>query len=265
MPYGMVRVGSNEVVGSRSDKILPSKLAKEPMIEAIFEMRFTSSAPVAAMLPGILYSKLEGSLSMEQLPIQAMPKEIRDSDPSFMHIPLTKCSWGNYWLLIGDRVFSVASKLPYRGWADFKEKILSAHQAVLSTGLITTVDRCSIKYVDILDGVTLPPSDCFSMELVVGGSERAIDNFHVKVGISEGDVTHTVQLISRAVTELVGKGEVQGALIDVDSVIEISHEPASIFLDNLSDRAERLHAGNKKTVFGAISEKALQYLEPSYE
>ncbi|WP_377707232.1 TIGR04255 family protein [Pseudomonas protegens] len=243
---------------------LPTKLAKEPMIEAVFEMRFESPAPIAAMLPGILYSKLDGELSMEQSPIHAMPKELRDADPNFSHVPLTKCSWGNYWLLVGDRVFSVASKLPYAGWADFREKIISAFTVVLNAGVISTVNRCSIKYVDILDSIPLKPSECFNMDLKVGGLS-GVDNFHVKVGVSEAGVLHTVQLVSQAMTRLTNGRDLQGALIDVDSVIDIADEDSQMFLNSLSERAEMLHGANKKAVFEAISDAALSYLEPSYE
>lgn len=234
------------------------------MIEAVFEMRFDSSAPVAAMLPGILYSKLSGSLSMEQLPSQSMPKEIRDMDPNLQHLPLTKCSWGNYWILIGDRVFSVASKLPYAGWADFLEKIQEAYSVALDTGMITTVTRCSIKYVDILDGLPIPAAQCFNMNLAVGSIDGR-ENFHVKVSAIEDGVIQTVQLISNAMTQLNDGRTLQGPLIDVDSVMDIPAEDSSTFADRLVERATYLHHANKKTVFDAISELALKHLEPSYE
>lgn len=252
------------MAGSGAGKILPSKLAKEPMIEAVFEMRFESSAPVAAMLPGILYSKLTGSLSMEQLPPHAMPKEIRDADPNFQHLPLTKCSWGNYWILIGDRIFSVASKLPYAGWSDFRQKIEEAFGVALETGMITTVNRCSIKYVDILDAIPLSPSDCFNMSLAVGSIDGK-DNFHIKVSAIQDGLTHTVQLVSNAMTQLYDGRPLQGPLIDVDSIMEIPAEDSGAFASSLIERANALHAANKKTVFDAISELALKHLEPSYE
>lgn len=253
-----------QVSGSGAGKVLPSKLAREPMIEAVFEMRFESSAPVAAMLPGILYSKLNGSLSMEQLPPHALPKEMRDADPNFMHVPLTKCSWGNYWILIGDRIFSVASKLPYAGWADFLQKIQMAFGVALNTGMITTVSRCSIKYVDILNAIPLSPIDCFNMKLSVG-SVGSADNFHIKIGAARDGISHTVQLISNAMIELYGGKELQGPLIDVDSILDIAAEDSSTFAIKLAERANALHEANKRAIFDAISESALSYLEPTYE
>lgn len=252
------------MAGSGIGKILPSKLGREPMIEAVFEMRFESSAPVAAMLPGILYSKLSGSLSMEQLPPHSMPKEIRDADPNFQHLPLTKCSWGNYWILIGDRIFAVASKLPYAGWADFLQKIEEAFGVALETGLITTVNRCSIKYVDILDSIPIPASECFNMNLSVGSIDGK-DNFHIKVSVVQDGVIQTVQLISNAMTQLFDGRPLQGPLIDVDSVMDIPAEDSGAFASRLVERATVLHDANKKTVFDAISELALKHLEPSYE
>ncbi len=40
---------------------LPLKVRKEPLVEAVFEMRFDASLPASNILPGVIFGELEGS------------------------------------------------------------------------------------------------------------------------------------------------------------------------------------------------------------
>lgn len=243
---------------------LPVKLAKEPLIEAVFEMRFESGAPLSSMLPGILYSQLGTGVTMEQLPLHSLPKELRDNDPNFLYAPLCKISWENNWALVGDKIFAVATKLPYRGWENLKASIIQASTIVLQTGMISSVSRCSLKYVDLLDGVPLEPSECFNLDLSIGGRSAKHNNFHVSLGVQDRGIAHTIQIFSRASASLFDGREVNGPLIDVDSVMSFPSEPPFDFLASLGERTELLHTENKKVIFSSISESAIKYLEPTY-
>lgn len=202
---------------------------------------------------------------MEQLPSLSIPKEFRDQDPNFAYVPVCRISWGNYWILIGDRVFGVASKIPYHGWADFKRHILEACTAVLNAGLVQSVSRCSMKYIDILDAIPFEPAACFKLNFSIGGREAHGNNFHVNLGFKEGEVSHTLQVFSKAEINLLDGKLLSGPLLDLDSVIELGAEDTNEFLKRLAGRAEQLHDQNKRIVFDSFSEQALQYLEPTYE
>lgn len=251
--------------GTEARTRLPKKLGKEPLVEAIFEMRFDSQFPVSTIWPGILYSSLPGEKTMEQLPSLSIPKEIRDSDPNFAFVPVCRISWGNYWILIGDRVFAVATKIPYTGWDDFKSHILAAFMPVLTTGMISSVSRCSMKCVDVLDNVPFEASECFRLQCEIGGRSAAGNAFQVNIGIKENGVSHTMQIVSSATLNLLTGGQISGPLLDVDSVIDMGAENSELFMAKLAERADQLHDLNKRLVFDAFSEKALNYLEPSYE
>lgn len=257
--------GGVQVFGAELSKGLPTKLAKEPLVDAVFEMRFESDMPVSSIWPGILYSELLGAKSMESLPAAGVPKEYRDTDPSLMYSPLCKISWGDYWILIGDRVFAVASKIPYPGWDGFKQAILTIFGVVLRQDMIRSISRCSIKYVDILDGIPVRPSDCFNLELTLGGRLPHGNDFHVRLGLEEAGLTHTLQIASEGQAQLVSGRIVSGPVVDADSVMAINDEDASTFLYQLEKRAGVIHAANKRIVFDCLSAEALSYLEPTYE
>lgn len=244
---------------------LPSKLGKEPLVDAVFEMRFDSHMPVASIWPGMLYGALPGEKTMENLPLISLPKEIRDQDPNLIHSPLCRISWGDFWILLGDHVFCVASKLPYQGWASFSAAIHTAFEVVLNTKMVNSVSRCSIKYVDILNHSPLEPSECFNLNLNLGGRSPTGNNFHVRMESRDGALLHNIQVGSAAQYGLADGTVLAGPVLDVDTVLDLGDEPAHIFLENLRDRAEWLHSANKQVVFDCFSSAALDYLEPAYE
>lgn len=62
---------------------LPAKLKKEPLADAIFEIRFTSAIPGSNIIPGALASRLgTDDPKFERLPASDIPSRVRDMDPS---------------------------------------------------------------------------------------------------------------------------------------------------------------------------------------
>lgn len=66
-------MGEQAVGQKMAGTALPSKLGKEPLMDAVFEMRFESQVPVASIWPGMLYGMLPGDKSMENLPLISLP------------------------------------------------------------------------------------------------------------------------------------------------------------------------------------------------
>lgn len=256
----------DQAVGQKvAGAALPRKLGKEPLVDAVFEMRFDSHMPVASIWPGMLYGALTGEKSMENLPLISLPKEFRDQDPNLVHSPLCRISWGDFWILLGDHVFSVAAKLPYPGWAKFSEAILIAFEVVLRAQMITSVNRCSIKYVDVLDGIPLEASACFNFDLALGGRSPKGRPFHVRMEHVEDDLLHAIQVGAAAQITLTSGATLSGPVLDIDSVLNLEAEAPEEFLAKLAERIEWLHTANKRVVFDCLSPAALEYLEPVYE
>lgn len=250
---------------AESELGLPTKLAKEPLVDAIFEMRFDSTMPVASIWPGMLYSALPGPIALENLPAVGIPKEMRDADSNLTFVPLARLSIDDYWIMVGDRVFAVAAKVPYPGWEAFKATILNAFSIVLGTPFVNSISRCSIKYIDILNQVPFEPSACFNLNVNLGGRSAVNNDFHVRLAFEENGITHNLQAASKATVSIIGGKTLNGPVLDVDSVMEFVPESPSVFMELLADRAEALHDSNKRLVFDSLSPAVLSYLEPSYE
>lgn len=242
---------------------LPTKLKTEPLIDAVVEMRFSSNVALSSILPGLLYSQLPGEKILEQLPAMSIPKEFREIDPSLKFAALTRINWGDYFIMIGDSVFSVASKIPYNGWLDFKAAILTAFSIVCRSEFIKSVERYSMKYVDMISPSAEDPILNFNLSLMVGGIDR-FKNFMSRVEIIEPGILHCIQITSLANLISQSGSALSGSVIDVDSIVTINGEAGEVFFDQLDSRLESLHSSNKRMFFSCISDSALTKLEPEY-
>jgi hypothetical protein len=79
-------------------KKLPVKLAKEPLLEAVCELRVESGVELHAVVPGLLYTKLSNIRAIEQLPVSNVPAEVRASFPELSDAPLVRLSLDHYFI-----------------------------------------------------------------------------------------------------------------------------------------------------------------------
>lgn len=82
---------------------LPTKLKKDPLVDGIFEIRFSSSLPASTVVPGILFAKLKPQpQQIEKLPASDIPSQMRALNPVLQQ-PLMRIHWNSsFMVLIGD-------------------------------------------------------------------------------------------------------------------------------------------------------------------
>ena len=178
---------------------LPNKLAKEPIIDAVFELRMQSSFPLSSVLTGIFFSKLDGEKIIENLPITNLPKQFRDTDPNLKFAPLIKIHWGNFMLLISDQSVAVACKLPYPRWANLKDAIKTVINVIEESNLITGIDRYSMKYVNIIDSSGIfNKADLVNLKMTLGDYTLSNQNFQLRIEIPDNNFISAIQIVSDA-------------------------------------------------------------------
>src|SRR5262245_7803467 len=126
----------------------PTRLAKSPLIEAVFEVRF---APVEGrrveQLLGLLYQRLARAFgAIEQLPIGGVPKQLREQRPELRYAAQFKFTGDGQAVMFGDCVLSVNVIAPYPGWARFRERCVQVVGALRETGHVDKLERFSLKY-----------------------------------------------------------------------------------------------------------------------
>lgn len=245
---------------------LPTKLDKEPLIDAIFEMRLVSTAPLSSILPGILFSQLGNVTGIERLPAADLPKPVRDLDQNLRFAPTVRVVWQKFWVLLSDQSISLACTLPYPGWAEFRAAILQVLNIVEKTKFIERVERYSLKYVDLIESSDLGEQAAFvNLTLKLGAHLLEKENFQVRLEIPEQSFINAVQLVSAATATLADQTQKQGLIIDIDTIQNVDGIGLAKLIENFPDRLTEIHKTNKSTFFSCLTDKALQSLGPKYE
>lgn len=250
---------------------LPKKLKKEPLVDALFEVRFLPTIPaVSSVLPGLLLTILHASseepLQIERLQTSEIPSQMRNADPFLKHQPLLKLSGERFMLLVGDWSLTVACKLPYPGWSEFKTKIIEVMEVLKGSTLVKELERYSMKYVDIVEAKTLAEQvERANMEIRIGSHKLAADPFTVRLEIKQGEFRNLLQVAGQAQVTLPGGTVRSGLLIDVDTIVDHRTTDFAQFTTELQDRLERIHTENKTRVFECLTPETIEYLEPVYD
>jgi len=246
---------------------LPSKLAKEPLIDVIFEVRFTGSVPGTTLLPGLLFNKITGITNIEPLSASQLPQSIRDGDPNLQFAPLNRLSWGDFAILVGDRSLSVGCKMPYPGWTRFKAAILEVVEVFRNAPFVTTIDRYALKYVDFFEtGSDLKKAvEQFDISLRLGKHQLSAENTMIRIEISRPPYLHAVQIMTLANIQAPGMVGRSGAVLDVDTLVVESFGDVPTLLADFAARLDAIHWANKEVFFESLNNTALEELGPSYE
>jgi uncharacterized protein (TIGR04255 family) len=242
---------------------LPRKLGKEPLIEAVFEVRFTAMSPASNILPGLLLAKLTRTAGIQRLPAANLPQPIRDSDPNLMYAPIIRVGWPPFTVLISDRSLGVASAVPYVGWAKFKPAILSVVDATMEETSISSVQRIALKYTDLVSAEVGDIHAILQTDPKIG--ENSLTKVQVRAQVLKGGYTHIIQIASDVTATLPDATTREGLAIDVDTIQEFANRSHSEFVKAFPDDLKRLHHANKEMFFTSLRPEILEKLEPEYE
>jgi uncharacterized protein (TIGR04255 family) len=241
---------------------LPARLRSEPLIDAIFEMRFTAES-AAQILPGMLYSGLSGEKRLENLPASGIPEDIRRKDPNLAAQPVSRILWDRYILSFGDVSFGIGCRLPYPGWAAFRQQILTLAGRVIESGLINKVERYDLRYVDLIDGQG--PEDLapkLDASLTLGGVNLADGLFHLQAMVECGGMPHHVRIALPAEMQ-VGEAAAprRGLLLETNTTTQTDCA-ADAFMGLLQDRLDAVHDANKAMFFACLTDEAVEAMGP---
>ena len=107
---------------TETGKSVPKRLRKEPLLEAIWEIRFTSDREsVAELLPGLIYKAIDIEFpKIERLPAADLPSAIVQQDAKLRYVPTKRLEGSPYSIQIGEHVVSLSCRRPYTGWGNFE-------------------------------------------------------------------------------------------------------------------------------------------------
>jgi len=244
---------------------IPLKLGKEPLIEAIWEIRFTGArSPVADLLPGMLFKIFPGKYGTAvKLPAADIPSPVLEHDPNLKYVPKIRLQGENQSIQIGDRLVALSCRRPYSGWPRFSADIRELAKAVQETGLVEQLKRFSLKYIDLIELEKPVGLAHLNLELKMGGYDLAAEPVQLRTEIRENDLIHIIQISSPAEVVLPGREErLKGVLVEIDCIRPLVDSQS---WDVLYHDLDEVHASCKKMFFNILKPETIEALEPVFE
>jgi len=245
-----------------SKQSIPKRLRKDPILEALCEIRFSGNGALGSLLPGLLLPKLRELFpNFEKLPASSIPEQIRSTDPNLQYVHLYRLAGPSGMVLIGDRVLSVAVGGSYPGWGNFRPLAMTVFGAALETGLLGGLDRLSVKYVNVLQTNEPQPISKLAQTVVVLGEAKIQDEpLQLRVEFKANDHVTVVQLANPATIDRPGLPSVKGCVIDIDTIRMLSSNVSN----DLGPLLDAAHDEEKRIFYTLLSEQSLQHCEPEY-
>lgn len=243
------------------DKLIPKRLGKEPLVEAVCELRFKSDKDsISDLLPGLIFQKLRDKFpKIEKLPASNLPPVVLKNDPDLRYAPTVKLIGELYSIMLGEHICAVSSTRPYSGWDQFSTMITELLKILNDTSLITHPERISLKYIDILpnkDGFML---DALNLDIQIGDHHITTAPFQLRTEINDNEFLGVIQIASPAHTILRTGERLSGILIDIDiisrSMPDDFWEKPKIFLD-------KAHIMGKSKFFDILKTETIRRLDP---
>lgn len=248
---------------------LPTKLAAEPLLEAVCEVRFTSRLTASAVLPGVLFAGLSSEatpVKLHTLPAAEIPRDVRHQvDDALRFAPLVGLEWNGYRVSIGDASLSVSRAASYPGWTEFKRVITQVFELAAKSQVMDTVDRYSVKYVDLITTALQARANGLDLDLRLGLIHLNKQVTNVRIEVHDAPFVHVLQALTSAAVQQNGGPVRIGSLTDVDTICILAGESMGDFLQQLPGRLEDAHTRNKKMFFECLTEETLQSLGPQYD
>lgn len=245
-------------------EMMPVRLKREPLIEALWETRFRSGkASAFELLFGTIYKALsEKYPNIVRLPAADIPAPVRESEAALRYAPRIRLEGGNHAVQIGERSVSLSCRRPYSGWGKFSKEIMTLIDVLRNFDLIDHLERFSLKYVDLIELEQPPDLGCLNVELKLG--EFCVDTRPVQLRseIEEQDLVHIVHIFSPAKVVLPGDQELFGVLLDIDTIRNFENGGS---WDVLINRLDEVHLASKRMFFKLLTEKTVERLGPVYE
>jgi uncharacterized protein (TIGR04255 family) len=248
-------------------KPLPVKLGNEPLIEATVELWVSSPAGLHTLLPGLIYGSFPSDVrGIENLDIANIPEPIRAQEPRLAHAAVMRVKWREFIIGIGPRSINVSAIPPYVGWTEFKRNVVELFTALLSKGLVKSIDRYSIKYVNLFSEDGVPsPVQAIDWNVKVGPYQVARNPLtSLRCEWETGEFVNVLSIFGSATVQLAGKPAVTGAVVDIDTVVNHRTNDMDRFLLELPERLEAVRLQNKIVFFDSLKDDAIKMMEPTY-
>lgn len=238
---------------------LPESLGNPPIVEALFELRFTADKKGAGdVLPGLLFHALRDLYEdVEPLPVARVPRELREADPNLKYLASHRLSGRAGVVQVGEHVFLVAAPTPYPGWQAFCENITQALDALRETGIGLTIERHSIKYMNLLEAEAGAQLAQLNVDLSLMGMPIPETGTSIRTEFQQNGQTLIVQIQTNTTTVHTDRPARSGLLLELDSIITSPRD----FWASRDQQLNATHESVKSVFFRLLTAETLRRLD----
>lgn len=133
---------------------MPRRYSNPPLIEALAEFVFTSTAPWDWTVPGLIYRRIEHEFptkreqGLVQLQVQApgmdAPQEIRQGIGKMQFLTPDEAGI----VQVGPNLLAVNRLRPYPGWSQFRQTVIDQLRHYLEVARPSGLGRISLRYIN---------------------------------------------------------------------------------------------------------------------
>lgn len=237
---------------------LPERVELCPIVEAFFEIRFSSTNSWETW-PGMLYAQIKDRYPIQQnLPTEQIPLAFRQQDPLLIYAPLIQFVGDDFVLRLGPRSICLAThSQKYPGWNEVSKHLEWILNALKTTKLELDFERLGVRYVDFFEG------DVFKntiIEINIAGEAIESTETVLATAFKRDDFTITLKAVRGAIFNS-DIGVKTGCVLDLD--ISLESLDFDLFVNGMN-RFEEAHKVAKESFFGLLTESFLGSLNPQY-
>ena len=108
-----LRMQSFELGGDVDQASLPICIEREPLLDALCEVRMVNDTPLMDILPSFLFHKLERKPFIKSLPAADIQQPMRANDAALRYTLTQRLDLGNFIVAVGNRSVTISCKLTY--------------------------------------------------------------------------------------------------------------------------------------------------------
>jgi uncharacterized protein (TIGR04255 family) len=251
----------------RLDRKLPDRLEKEPLQEALWEVRFAPTQPASAeILTGLAFARMKGPLGLETAvpqPASAIPPELREAQEYLRYAPVTHLRGSRFSISVGPRSLAFSSLKPYCGWKQFRGTILELVDLLERSGVVGTFERFGLRYLDILANLEPISLALLNVTLRVGNITLGEQPVALQFEERSDRYIHIVQIASPVNFAVQGQSRGRGLSVSTDTV---AMAPSGATLTEfVSSNLDAVHAENKHMFFAMLTPETEKSLGPVYD
>lgn len=236
---------------------LPKRIDPCPIVQAVFEIRFTASTPWE-QLPGKVAGLLGAHYEGQKLPLFDLPAEFKQQIPGSVYLPQYQFHSEQFVVNLGPQMIGLGVQaMSYPGWSVVHRELKTFLKSIVDDGFMEEGARLGVRYSDFFE---LNVFEHIDLDIVVNGKAVKDKDRQFTTVFQEGPMTIRLVLINGAIMEN-AHGPRRGSVLDID----VAYGPLDFDLKaNVLQRFTEAHDVIKKLFFGLVSADLLERHKPEY-